>query len=174
MESIVKEAEVLAENGVKEVILIAQDTAYYGMENGSGSLASVIRKISKIESIEWIRLQYCYPENITDELIEEIASNKKVVKYIDMPLQHVSDNVLKRMGRRSRFVETQKLIDKLRNKIPGLSVRTSIIVGFPGETEEDFEVLKYFLKKHRLDRVGVFKYSREENTPAAEFDNQTI
>ena len=172
MESIVKEAEVLAENGVKEVILIAQDTAYYGMENGSGSLASVIRKISKIESIEWIRLQYCYPENITDELIEEIASNKKVVKYIDMPLQHVSDNVLKRMGRRSRFAETQKLIDKLRNKIPGLSVRTSIIVGFPGETEEDFKVLKYFLKKHRLDRVGVFKYSREENTPAAEFDNQ--
>lgn len=172
VESIVGEARVLAENGVKEIILIAQDTAYYGMENNSGTLAEVIRRISEIESVEWIRLQYCYPENITDELVEEIASNEKVVKYIDMPLQHVSDNVLKRMGRRSRLEEIEKLICSLRDKISNLTVRTSIIVGFPGETEEDFEILKSFLKKYRLDRVGVFKYSQEENTPAAEFDNQ--
>lgn len=172
VDSIVKEATELAANGVKELILIAQDTAYYGMENKSGSLAGLIRKLSEIEGIEWIRLQYCYPENITDELVDEIAQNEKVVKYLDMPLQHVSDNVLKRMGRRSRLCEIEKLITNLRSKIPNLTLRTSIIVGFPGETADDFEILKEFLAKYRLDRVGVFMYSQEENTPAAEFENQ--
>jgi len=172
VESIVEEAKQLAENGVKELILIAQDTAYYGMENKRGSLAGVIRELSKIDGIEWIRLQYCYPENITKELVDEIANNEKVVKYLDMPLQHVSDNVLKRMGRRSRLCEIEKLITDLRSKIQDLTIRTSIIVGFPGETEEDFEILKDFLVKYRLDRVGVFMYSQEEDTPAAEFENQ--
>lgn len=172
LESIVEEAKMLSENGVKELILIAQDTAYYGMENNVSSLAEVIRKLSEIEGIEWIRLQYCYPENITEELVNEIASNSKVVKYLDMPLQHVSDSVLKRMGRRSRQKEIENLISGLREKIPNLTIRTSIIVGFPGETEEDFELLKEFLQEYRLDRVGVFKYSQEENTPAADFDNQ--
>lgn len=171
-ESILNEAYNLAKSGVKELILIAQDTAYYGMENGCGSLASLIAKLSKIEGVEWIRLQYCYPENITDELIDEIANNKKVVKYIDMPLQHVSDNVLKRMGRKSRYDEIKLLIDKLRAKIPEITIRTSIIVGFPGETEEDFKLLKDFIFEYALDKVGVFEYSCEENTPAASFDNQ--
>ncbi len=171
-ESIIAEAQRLAENGVKEIILIAQDTAYYGMERGKGALASLLKKLSRIDGIEWIRLQYCYPENITDELIDEIASNKKIVKYIDMPLQHVSDNVLRRMGRKSRLAEIEQLIGKLRGKIPTLAIRTSIIVGFPGETDADFEILKSFIEKYRLDRVGVFEYSREENTPAAQFEDQ--
>ena len=170
--SIVAEAQRLAENGVKEIILIAQDTAYYGMERGKGALASLLKRLSQIDGIKWIRLQYCYPENITDELIDEIASNKKIVKYIDMPLQHVSDNVLRRMGRKSRLAEIEQLIGKLRGKIPGLAIRTSIIVGFPGETDADFEILKSFIEKYRLDRVGVFEYSREENTPAAQFEDQ--
>jgi len=172
IESIVKEAKQLAANGVKELILIAQDTAYYGMENKCGTLAGLIKELSKIDGIEWIRLQYCYPENITEELVEEIARNEKVVKYLDMPLQHVSDSVLKKMGRRSRLNEIENLICNLRKKIPNLTIRTSIIVGFPGETDEDFRILKEFLEKYRLDRVGVFMYSQEENTPAADFDNQ--
>ena len=142
------------------------------MERGKGALASLLKRLSQIDGIKWIRLQYCYPENITDELIDEIASNKKIVKYIDMPLQHVSDNVLRRMGRKSRLAEIEQLIGKLRGKIPGLAIRTSIIVGFPGETDADFEILKSFIEKYRLDRVGVFEYSREENTPAAQFEDQ--
>lgn len=172
-ENILEEARELAERGVKELILVAQDTAYYGMEGQGGSLAFLLRELSEIDGIEWIRLQYCYPENITDELIDEIASNRKAVKYLDMPIQHVSDSVLKRMGRKSRLSEIEALIEKLRLKIPGITLRTSIIVGFPGETEEDFELLKAFLEKYALDRVGVFKYSREEGTAAAQLENQT-
>lgn len=171
-ESILREAETLAKEGVKELILIAQDTAYYGMDRGKADLASLVRAISEIEGIEWIRLQYCYPENITEELIEEISTNPKVVKYIDMPLQHVSDNVLKKMGRKSRRAEIENLVEALRSRIEGLVIRTSLIVGFPGETEEDFDILKAFLREHPLDRVGVFTYSREDGTPAAEFDMQ--
>lgn len=171
-ESIIAEAQSLADSGVKELILIAQDTAYYGNDRGKNALAPLITGISKIKGIEWIRLQYCYPENISDELIDEIASNQKVVKYIDMPLQHVSDDVLKRMGRKSRLSEIEELVGKLRSKIPNITIRTSLIVGFPGETEKDFEVLKRFMKKNKLDRVGVFEYSQEENTPAASFENQ--
>lgn len=172
-ESIINEAKDLAQNGVKELILVAQDTAYYGKEKGCDySLVKLLRDISDIEGIEWIRLQYCYPENITDELIDEIANNKKIVKYLDMPLQHVSDNVLKKMGRRSRKEEIYALVAKLRERIENLSIRTSIIVGFPGETDEDFKELYEFLETARLEKVGVFTYSREEDTPAHDFVDQ--
>ncbi len=171
-ESILKEAAELASTGVKELILIAQDTAYYGMDEGEPRLAKLVRELSGIEGIEWIRLQYCYPENITDDLIREIAENPKVVKYLDMPLQHVSDNILRRMGRKSRLSEIEALITKLRSEVEGLSIRTSLIVGFPGETEEDFGVLMSFLKAYPLEHVGVFTYSCEEGTPAAQFDMQ--
>ena len=172
-ESIVNEAKDLAQNGVKELILVAQDTAYYGREKGCDySLVKLLKDLSAIDGIEWIRLQYCYPENITDELIDEIASNKKIVKYLDMPLQHVSDNVLKKMGRRSRKEEIYALVANLRERIENLSIRTSIIVGFPGETDEDFRELYEFLETARLEKVGVFTYSREEDTPAHDFVDQ--
>lgn len=171
IDSIISEAKELSQNGVKELILVAQDTACYGKDTGN-SLAQLLKELSKIDGIEWIRLQYCYPENITDELIEEISKNPKIVKYLDIPLQHVSDNVLKLMGRRSRKEQIENLIDNLRGKIPGICIRTSLICGFPGETSEDFEVLKEFLDKYRIDKVGVFTYSREEGTPAYNFQNQ--
>ena len=171
-DSILEEAEKLAANGVKELILVAQDTACYGKDIGDTNLAILLRRFSEIDGIEWIRLQYSYPENITDELIEEIASNPKVVKYLDMPIQHISDNILKKMGRRSRQAQVEKLIEKLRNKIDGLSIRTSLIVGFPGETDKDYEILKKFIQDYRLDKVGIFTYSREEGTPAYDYDNQ--
>lgn len=173
MESILKEAEELAKKGVKELILVAQDTAYYGLSDMGGyKLSSLLRKLSEIDGIEWIRLQYCYPENVTDDLIDEISTNQKVVKYIDMPLQHISDNVLKRMGRKSSEKEIYALIDKLREKVEGIVIRTSLITGFPNESEEDFLKLCNFLKQKRLDKVGVFPYSKEEGTPAYNFDNQ--
>ncbi len=172
IDEIVHEAEKLAESGVKELILVAQDVAYYGKESPVNNICTLLRKLSEIDGIEWIRLQYCYPENISDKLIDEIANNKKIVKYIDMPLQHISDNVLKRMGRRSRRADVEALLEKMRSKIENLAVRTSIIVGFPGENEQDFEELKEFLKKARLDRVGVFTYSREEDTPAYDMPDQ--
>ena len=172
-QSIVAEAKDLAQNGVKELILVAQDTAYYGKEKGSDySLVKLLKELSAIDGIEWIRLQYCYPENITDELIDEIASNKKIVKYLDMPLQHFIENVLKKMGRRSRKEEIYSLVAKLRERINNLSIRTSIIVGFPGETEEDFKELYEFLETAKLEKVGVFTYSREEDTPAHDFNDQ--
>ena len=170
--SIVSEAKRLAAGGVKELILVAQDTAYYGRDSGEKP-EELLEKLSEIKGIEWIRLQYCYPENITDALINEIASNPKIVKYIDMPIQHISDNILKRMGRKSRQKEIEALIDELRRRIPGIVIRTSLITGFPGETEEDFEVMKKFLSEYKLDKVGVFTYSAEEGTPSAEFDGQT-
>ncbi len=172
MEDIIEEAQKLAQSGVKELILVAQDVAYYGKGADSNNICTLLKKLSAIDGIEWIRLQYCYPENISDKLIEEIASNDKIVKYIDMPLQHISDNVLKRMGRRSRKAEVEALLDKMRSKINNLAIRTSIIVGFPGETQQDFDELKEFLKNARLDRVGVFTYSREEDTPAYSMEDQ--
>lgn len=171
IESILKEAKELAADGVKELILVAQDTACYGKDTGL-NLAYLLKELSKIHGIEWIRLQYSYPENITDDLIEEIASNERIVKYLDMPIQHISDNILKLMGRRSRKKEVEALIEKLRQKIPNLSIRTSLITGFPGETQKDFEILKDFVKKYRIDKVGVFTYSREEGTAAYNFENQ--
>ena len=170
--SIIAEARDMASQGVKELILVAQDTACYGVDRGERALPALLRSLSSIDGIEWIRLQYCYPENITDELIDEIATNQKVVKYLDMPLQHVSDNVLKKMGRRSRNAQIKELINKLRSKIPGIVIRTSLIVGFPGETEEDFSSLLDFLTEYRLNKVGVFTYSPEEGTPACNYDCQ--
>ncbi|MBR3933838.1 MAG: 30S ribosomal protein S12 methylthiotransferase RimO [Clostridia bacterium] len=171
MESIIDEAKSLAKSGVKEVILVAQDTACYGKDIGS-SLDKLLKELGKIDGIEWIRLQYSYPENITDDLIDEISSNKKVVKYLDMPLQHISDNILKRMGRRSRQAKVEELITRLRQRIPDLCIRTSLITGFPGETQNDFETLKEFIAKYRIDKVGVFTYSREEGTAAYNYDDQ--
>ena len=171
-ESILAEARQLAKEGVKELILIAQDTAYYGKDRGEYALHKLLGKLSDIDGIEWIRLQYCYPENITRELAEEITKNPKVVKYIDMPLQHISDNVLRRMGRRSRQEEIENLIKSLRASCPDIVIRTSLIAGFPGETDEDFNKLRDFLAEYKLDRVGVFAYSCEDGTPAAQYSDQ--
>ncbi|WP_294128857.1 30S ribosomal protein S12 methylthiotransferase RimO [uncultured Clostridium sp.] len=171
--NILDEVNMLVNNGVKEIILIAQDLTDYGVDiYGKRMLHDLISKISKIEGVEWIRLLYCYPEEITDELIEEIATNEKVVKYLDLPIQHISSDVLKKMGRRTNKEAIISKIDTLRSKVPGIALRTSLIVGFPGETEENFEELENFLKDYKLENVGVFAYSQEEDTPAAKMDCQ--
>ena len=174
MDEIIIEAKQLAQKGVKELILVAQDTAYYGYSDMGGyKLHKLLRELSLIDGIEWIRLQYCYPENITDELIEEIATNPKVVHYLDIPFQHISDNVLKRMGRKSREKDIYELLDKLRKKIPDIVIRTSLITGFPGETEEDYNKMAEFLEKAHIDRAGIFIYSKEEGTPAYLMEDDT-
>lgn len=171
--NILDEVDILVKNGVKEVILIAQDLTDYGVDiYGKRMLHDLVRKISLIEGVEWIRLLYCYPEEITDDLINEMAVNKKVVKYLDLPIQHISTKVLKQMGRRTNKESIINKIDTLRNTIPGITLRTSLIVGFPGETEEDFNELVEFLKDYKLENVGVFAYSQEEDTPAAKMDCQ--
>jgi ribosomal protein S12 methylthiotransferase len=167
LESIVEEAKKLASAGVKELILIGQDTTRYGIDlYEENRLHILLNELSKIEGIEWIRLLYCYPEEIYDELIDEIASNPKVCKYIDLPIQHISDNILKAMGRKTTKEAIINKIELLREKVKDITLRTSLIVGFPGETDEDFSELKNFLKDYKLDKVGVFKYSKEEGTPA--------
>ena len=171
--NILDEVNMLVNNGVKEIILIAQDLTDYGVDiYGKRMLHDLISKISKVEGVEWIRLLYCYPEEITDELIEEIAKNEKVVKYLDLPIQHISSDVLKKMGRRNNKEAIISKIDTLRSKVPGIALRTSLIVGFPGETEENFEELERFLEDYKLENVGVFAYSQEEDTPAAKMDCQ--
>ncbi|MBS6599697.1 MAG: 30S ribosomal protein S12 methylthiotransferase RimO [Clostridium sp.] len=173
MENILKEAEGLSKQGVKEIILVAQDTTLYGSDiYGEKKLHILIKELAKIQGIEWIRVLYCYPEEIYEELVDEIASNKKVVKYLDLPIQHISSKILKRMGRKTNKEDIIEKIDLIRSKIKGINLRTSLIVGFPGEEEEDFEELKDFLKEYKLDKVGVFTYSREEGTPAAKMENQ--
>ncbi|AKA69892.1 30S ribosomal protein S12 methylthiotransferase RimO [Clostridium scatologenes] len=173
MENIIKEAQSLAQQGVKEIILVAQDTTRYGTDiYGKKALSELIHKLSEIDNIHWIRVLYCYPEEITEELIDEIATNSKVCKYLDIPLQHISNNVLKAMGRRGTKEEILNNINKLREKVKNIVLRTSIIVGFPGETEEDFQQLKDFIKEEKIDKLGVFKYSREDGTPAALMKNQ--
>lgn len=173
MDSIIKEAKGLASKGVKELILIAQDTTLYGSDiYGKKSLHILLKELSKIEEIKWIRVLYCYPEEIYDELIEEIAVNDKVVKYLDLPIQHISNNILKLMGRKTTKEDIINKINRLRDRVPDIALRTSLIVGFPNETEEDFKELKDFLLEYKLDKVGVFKYSREEGTPAAKMDGQ--
>ncbi|MBQ6820470.1 MAG: 30S ribosomal protein S12 methylthiotransferase RimO [Clostridium sp.] len=172
-EAILEEVNLLVKNGVKEIILIAQDLTYYGMDiYKENKLHELVREISEINGVEWIRLLYCYPEEITDELIEEMATNPKVVKYLDLPIQHISNNILKKMARRTNKETIVGIIEKLRNRIPSIALRTSLIVGFPGETEEDFNELCDFLTEYKLDNVGVFKYSKEEGTPAAIMSNQ--
>lgn len=172
IEVIVKEAENLANQGTRELILVAQETTLYGTDiYGKKALPNLVKKLSAIERIEWIRLLYCYPEEITDEIIE-IFTIKKVCPYIDMPIQHSSDAILKRMGRRTNRLELVDKINKLRKRVPDIALRTTLITGFPGETEEDFEALYDFVKEIRFDRLGVFPYSREEGTPASLMENQ--
>ncbi|MFW2488304.1 30S ribosomal protein S12 methylthiotransferase RimO [Clostridium chromiireducens] len=173
MENIINEARDLSESGVKEIILIAQDTTLYGSDiYGKKSLHLLVNELSKIEGIKWIRILYCYPEEIYDELIDEIASNDKVVKYLDIPIQHISDKILKLMGRKTSKQDIINKIKMLREKVSGIIIRTTFIVGFPNETEEEFNEIIDFLKEYKLDKVGVFTYSQEEDTPAAQMVGQ--
>lgn len=168
MENILEEARDLAAHGVKELIVIAQDITRYGTDlYGKRSLAALCRELAKIEGIEWIRLHYLYPDQFDDELIDEIASNDKIVKYLDIPIQHINDGILKAMNRRGTGGEIRSLFKTLRQRIPGLVLRTSLISGLPGEGEAEFEELCEFLKEARIERVGVFPFSPEEGTPAA-------
>ena len=173
MEEILKEAEMLAEKGIKEIIVIAQDTTKYGVDiYGESKLAELLEKISKINGIEWIRFLYSYPEGITDELIKTVANNKKIAKYFDIPIQHISNSILKKMNRKTSKENITNIIEKIRKQIPDVVIRTSLIVGFPGETESDFKELLEFVKTTKFDRLGTFMYSKEEGTPAARLPEQ--
>jgi len=173
MESLLEEAARLAEGGVKELILVAQETTLYGVDlYGKKSLPVLLHKLAQISGIYWIRILYCYPEEITDELIDTIAAEPKVCHYLDIPIQHASDNILRRMGRRTTEAELRDMIGRLREKIPDICLRTTLISGFPGETKEDFENLYNFVDEMEFDRLGVFTYSQEEDTPAAAMPEQ--
>jgi ribosomal protein S12 methylthiotransferase len=173
MEHLLESAEKLAADGIKELVLVAQETTLYGRDlYGEKKLPELITKLSRIEGISWIRLLYCYPEEITQELIDVIATNDKVCKYIDIPIQHSENNILRRMGRITTREEIVSLIEKLRKQVPGIALRTSLIAGFPGETQEDHEGLMDFVNECEFDRLGVFTYSPEEGTPAAEYEDQ--
>lgn len=173
IEQCVAEARQLADKGVRELIVVAQDTTNYGSDiYGKPALTRLLKELCKIEGLHWIRTLYTYPDKITDDLLELIANEKKLVPYLDIPIQHASDKVLKRMNRKGNRAELQSLIAKIREKIHNVTLRTSLITGFPGETEEDFTTLCEFVKEARFDRLGCFAYSAEEDTPAAEFDNQ--
>lgn len=173
MESVEEEARALVENGAKELILIAQDTSRYGVDlYGEYSLAKLMRRLCKIEKLHWLRVLYCYPDSITDELLDVMAEEEKIVKYIDLPLQHASGKVLKAMNRRGDRESLLALVRKIRAKIPNVTLRTTLITGFPGETEEDFTELAEFVKEAQFERLGCFAYSQEENTPAGEMPNQ--
>ena len=173
MEDIIEEVEYLAKNGVKEIILIGQNTSDYGIDlYNEYSLDKLLNKLNTIDGIEWIRVLYLYPDNFTDGLITSIRENNKVVKYVDIPLQHVNNNVLKRMNRRTTKEDIKLLINKLRKEIPNIIIRTTFIVGFPGETEEEFNELYNFIDETKFDRLGVFTYSQEEDTPAFNLPNQ--
>ena len=173
MEKLVAEAKDLADQGVKELILVAQETTVYGKDlYGEKSLHKLLRELCKIPGIQWIRILYCYPEEIYDELIQTIKEEKKVCHYLDLPIQHASDAVLKRMGRRTSKAQLVEIIGKLRKEIPDISLRTTLITGFPGETEEQHEELKDFVDEMEFDRLGVFTYSPEEDTPAATLPDQ--
>lgn len=173
METILKEAEELAKQGTKELLLVAQETTLYGVDiYGKKALPELVHELSKISGIEWIRLLYCYPEEITDEIIDAIKNAKKVCHYIDLPIQHSSDRILKRMARKTNQAELRERIARLRKEIPDITLRTTLITGFPGETEEDFKELYNFVDEMEFDRLGVFTYSAEEGTPAAEMEGQ--
>ena len=173
MDELVKEAEYLADNGVKELIIVAQEITVYGKDlYGEKKLPELLHRLCKVPGIQWIRLLYCYPEEITDELIETIRTEKKICHYIDMPIQHASDKILKAMGRRTNNAELRNIISKLRKEIPDICLRTTLITGFPGETEEDHQILLDFIDEMEFDRLGVFTYSPEEDTKAASLDNQ--
>lgn len=173
METLLKEARELADKGVKELILVAQETTMYGKDiYGEKSLHILLKKLCEINGIQWIRILYCYPEEIYDELIDTISEEKKICHYLDIPIQHASDNILKRMGRRTDNAQLKAIINKLRKKIPDIILRTTLITGFPGETEEDHQILMDFVNEMEFDRLGVFTYSPEENTPASTMPNQ--
>jgi len=168
MEEVLREARELIEDGVRELNLVAQDTTYYGTDfYGRVRLAELLRELDALEGLEWIRILYAYPINFTDELIETLADAKKIVSYLDLPLQHINDRMLRRMQRKVNRAETEELLGKLRAAIPGLALRTTFIVGFPGETDAEFEEVLAFLKAQQFERVGVFTYSLEPGTPAA-------
>lgn len=172
-EDILEEAKGLAKKGIKELIVIAQDTTKYGVDiYGKSALADLLDEITKIKGIKWVRFLYSYPEGITDELIDLVAKNNKIAKYFDIPIQHSSNKVLKTMNRRTSKEQITTLIKKIREKIPDVTLRTSLIVGFPGETKEDFEDLENFVKETKFDKLGVFPYSKEEGTPAEKLPNQ--
>ena len=173
MDNLIAQAKHLVANGAKELILVAQETTLYGKDiYGEKSLPKLLEELSKIDELKWIRILYCYPEEITDELISAIKNLPKVCHYLDMPIQHGSDDVLRRMGRWTNREQIEKTVAKLREEIPDIALRTTLITGFPGETEDDFEQVIEFVKKMEFDRLGVFTYSREEDTPAAEMDGQ--
>ena len=173
MEKLLAEAKDLADQGVKELILVAQETTVYGKDlYGEKSLHKLLRELCKISGIQWIRILYCYPEEIYDELIQTIKEENKVCHYLDLPIQHASDAVLKRMGRRTSKAQLVEIIEKLRKEIPDISLRTTLITGFPGETQEQHEELKDFVDEMEFDRLGVFTYSPEEDTPAATMTEQ--
>ncbi len=171
IEEVVREARELANDGVRELIVVAQDTTYYGLDlYGRVRLAELLRELEKVEGIEWIRILYAYPIHFTDELLETLAGSKKIVPYLDMPLQHINDRMLRRMQRRVNRSSTEELLGQLRQTIPGLVLRTTFIVGFPGETEAEFEELRDFVRQTRFERVGVFPYSHEPGTPATRLE----
>jgi ribosomal protein S12 methylthiotransferase len=173
MEELVAEAQSLADQGVKELILVAQETTLYGVDlYGKKMLPELLHRLAQIDGIYWIRIQYCYPEEITDELIETIATEEKVCHYLDIPIQHGSDRILKRMARRTTQAQLREIIGKLRERIPDIALRTTLITGFPGETEEDHEELMAFVDDMEFERLGVFTYSAEEDTPAATYPDQ--
>lgn len=173
MERLIKEAQGLAEQGVKELILVAQETTVYGMDlYGRKSLSKLLRELCKISGIRWVRILYCYPEEIDEELIQTIKEEPKICHYLDLPIQHASDGVLKRMGRRTSKAQLVEIIGRLRQEIPDITLRTTLITGFPGETKEQHEELMEFVDEMEFERLGVFTYSQEEDTPAAGFEDQ--
>ncbi len=172
IEEVIREAEQLAADGVRELIVVAQDTTYYGMDlYGEPRLAELLRKLEAVEGLDWIRLMYFYPMYVTDKLIDTIAGSRKILPYLDMPLQHINDMMLRRMSRRVTRCETESLLTNLRGRIPNLSMRTTFITGFPGETDEQFEELATFVAEQRFERLGVFTYSFEPDTPAAKLED---
>ena len=173
IEDVIEEAKKLAKEGYQELIVIAQDTTKYGIDlYNEPKLAKLLKELCKIDGIKWIRFLYSYPETITDELIKVVKEEPKICKYFDIPIQHIADPVLKRMNRKSNGESIRKLIKKLREEIPNVVIRTTVMVGFPGETKEDFEELYNFIKEVKFDRLGAFSYSKEEGTPAERLDNQ--
>ena len=173
MEEILEEAKMLAQKGIKELIIIAQDTTKYGIDiYGESKLAELLEELSKIEDIKWIRFVYSYPEGITEELIQTVKNNDKICKYFDIPIQHISNKILKKMNRKTNKEQIQNLINKIRKEIPEVVLRTSLIVGFPGEKEDDFNELKEFVKKAKFDKLGTFMYSKEDGTPASKLPEQ--
>ena len=172
-EDIIEEAKIIAKQGYEEVIIIAQDTTKYGIDiYGKECLAELLHEISKIDGIKWIRFLYAYPESITDELIQEVKNNPKICKYFDIPLQHFSNNILKKMARKTKSEDIRNLITKIRKEIPKVIIRTTVILGFPSETEEDFFELYEFVNEAKFEKLGAFKYSKEEGTPAAKMKEQ--